>query len=195
MTDPQYNNLANIGIGGAVGSGLAGMLGGLFDNPYKDMMNTYSKGMNPYLNQDKSAMGQAGQQFNQNINNPTGLENNIMSKYQASPWATYQQNQLLNQANRVGAASGDSGSPAEQQALMNKSQGVVSQDQQRFLQNAMTPYNQALQNRFQQGMGGQNMANQFYGNMSTMQGQVSNQPFQSGGAFMGGLGSLIGHLL
>ena len=71
---------------------------------------------------------------------PTGLENRIMRGYTMSPHAQYQTNVLSQTGASQAAMAGDLGTPDEQRAMEQQTQGIVSRDQQQYLQNAMQPY-------------------------------------------------------
>lgn len=76
---------------------------------------------------------------------PTALENQIMGSYTESPYAQYQ-TQLLNKSMASQAAAGGQlGTPNEQIALANQTQGIVSKDQQQYYEDAMQPYQMGLQ--------------------------------------------------
>ena len=83
--------------------------------------------------------------INQLTRHPTELEDNIMSGYQESPYATYQQQNLTQQMNRAAAAGGQLGSPDEQVELARQQQGIISRDQQQYYEDAMKPFSMGLQ--------------------------------------------------
>jgi len=88
------------------------------------------------------------------MQDPTALENQIMGSYSMSPWAQQQTNTLTQNLNRSAAMGGNLGTPNEQLSMANQLQGVVSKDQQQYLQNAMTPYMAGLSGeQYLTGMG------------------------------------------
>lgn len=92
--------------------------------------------------------------LNQLTRHPTGFEDQVMGQYQMSPHAQYQ-TQLLNQtmANQA-AAGGQVGTPNEQIALANQTQGIVSKDQQQYYNNALAPFQMGLSGeQYLTGMG------------------------------------------
>lgn len=76
---------------------------------------------------------------------PTGLENRIMRGYTMSPWAQYQTNVLSQTGANQAAMAGDLGTPDEQRAMEQQTQGIVSKDQQQYLHYGMQPYEEGYQ--------------------------------------------------
>lgn len=187
-------------------NGALSLIGSFFENnPYTEMMNTY-RPMQGYINPytDAGKQGLSGLQallsgqLSNLTSNPTGLEDSIMSKYQSSPYATEQMRALTQAQNNAAAAGGNLGTPQMQQELAQRLQGVIGQDQQQYLQNAIQPYEYGL-GQMQQGYGqqigagefGTNLQNQYLENMANMAGghtQWNNQLTQSR---VGDIGSMF----
>lgn len=194
-------------------SGLAGYLGGQSNaNGYDNMSNQiqnaqnqqnqlYDQGLGyykPYYDQGTSAFNQYGSAINQ-MSDPSGYVNDLMSKYQSSPNAQFQIQEGTRAANNASAASGQLGSAAEQMGLQRYAQGVSSADQQQYLNNAMgvqNQYLQGLQNQSNMGYNaGQGMANNRQGladNLATLLQNLGLSQANSGAASGGGLGDLLG---
>lgn len=113
-------------------------------NPQKDYEQSVGY-MQPYYDTGIKAMNDYYNQIGKLIQNPTGLEDQIMGKYSMSPYAQYQTNTLSNMSNNQAALAGNLGTPDSQKAMMNQEQGIVSKDQQNYLRNAMQPYEMGLQ--------------------------------------------------
>jgi len=91
-----------------------------------------------------------------------------MGQYQESPWAHYQQNQGIRQAQNAGSASGLSGSTAMNKFLQQNAQGISSQDMQGWLNNALginEMYGHGLHNQIGFGANAANHLSDIYGTM------------------------------
>ena len=118
---------------------------------YYDKASQY---LEPYYQEGTKMLPQYASTLTNLTAHPTQLENQIMGSYTMSPSAQYQTH-LLNQsmANQA-AAGGQLGTPNEQIALANQTQGIVSKDQQQYYNNAMKPYQMGLQGQqYITGMG------------------------------------------
>lgn len=104
--------------------------------------------------------------------NPVSSYNNIMGQYDTSPAAKFQMQQMQKAMDQSAAAGGTLGSPSQQQALAQYSQGLTSNDMQNFFGNVM-----GIQGQYQSGLGnligqGANAAGQLNNNFM---GQGTNQ--------------------
>ncbi len=177
----------------------------------QNQQQQYDQGLgylNPYQQAGTQALGQYQGYLNQ-FQDPNQYYNNVMSNYQQSPAAQFQIQQGEQSANRAAAAGGNVGTPAEQKALMQYSQGVSNQDMQQYFNNQMgisNQYGQGLGNLMNQGFGAAGQMNQnrmglgdaignWYQNMgqNAMYGQqAQNQGLFGGiGGILGGIGSLF----
>lgn len=149
-------------------SGLAGILGGLTGNsgaPYeaaeKELGDFYNRGrdiQNPFYNAGKNALGPFQDWLN-GMKNPSDFINNLMGKYQESPWAKFQQQQSIRSAGNMGSATGLTGSTPLAQFEQQNARDISSQDMNQWLQNVLginTQYGAGEQNLIS---GGQNSAN------------------------------------
>lgn len=173
--------------------GITNLIASFFQkNPYAKMSDIY-KQMQGYITPytDAGKTGLAGLlalekgAYGGMADDPTELEDKIMGKYQESPYAQYQTKQLIDAANSAAAASGQLGTPQEQQELAAHLQGLVSQDQQKYYQNAMQGLN-SLANLYggQVGAGefGVNKQDEYLQNMANLAGgktQWANKLTQS----------------
>ncbi len=193
------------------GSGLGGLLGGMFGNsgsPYGDAMSQYQKYMqqaqgvqNPFLQAGTGAIGNY-QNWLQGMQDPTKFMNNMMGQYQESPFAKFQQQQGMRAANNMGSATGMTGStPLMQQAQQN-AQNISSGDMNNWLQNVLginSQYGQGQQNLMNMGQGSANALSGMYGQMGQQMGEGAygqragqNQDFWNMlGGGMGMLGSFF----
>ncbi len=196
---------------GMFGSGLGGILGGMFGNsgkPYDKAMQQYQQYGNmaagaqqPYMNAGQGAIGNY-QNWLQGQQDPSKFINNLMGGYQESPYAKYQQQQAMNAGTNAASASGLSGSTPMMQQMQQNAGNIASEDQNKWLQNVLGINSQygLGQNNLMQG--GQQAANQLTG-LYNQQGQQMGQ-----GAYgkeagkqndwwntLGGIGSLIGSFI
>jgi len=180
------------------------MFGGLFgggSNPYDSEIDTYNKFPGhamPYMHNGEWASGAyRGAISNFLKNDGVDYENNVMSQYQESPWAKYQTGELTNAANKAAAAGGYAGTPQEQEALAGKLQGLISQDQQKFYNNAKQPYEFGTQQAGNQAGQGLQANSQYWNYLKALaQAQMGQQGWNSAnrglGGFLGGIGNLAG---
>ncbi len=193
------------------GSGLGGILGGLFGNsskPYDAEMEQYQKWMQqaqqaqqPYADAGKGAIGDY-QKWLQSQQDPSKFINDQMGNYQESPWAKNLQQLSMNAGQNAASASGLMGSTPLMQQLQQNAGTIASQDQNQWLQNVLginTQYGQGQNNLM---TGGQNSANKLtdmFNQMGQNMGQASfNKEQSKQNNFwntMGGVGSLIGSFL
>lgn len=193
------------------GSGLGGILGGLFGNsgkPYDKEMEQYQQWANkaqgtqqPFLDAGTGAIGDY-QEWLKGQKDPSGFINNLMGQYSESPYAQYLQKQSLRAGQNAASASGMSGSTPLMQQMQQNAGNIASQDQNQWLQNVLginTQYGQGQNNLM---TGGQNAANKLtdmYNQMGQNMGQASyNKEASKQNNFwntMGGVGSLIGSFL
>lgn len=143
-------------IGGGIGDLLAafGLYNGSKDfknpadsaMPYMNQITNMLPGMyNPYINAGQSQIPGLQSQFNQLVNNPGGMLNNIGQSFHQSPGFQFQTDQALGAANRAAAAGGMAGTPMEQQNLATTVNGLANQDYYNYLNHATNLYGQGLQ--------------------------------------------------
>jgi len=116
--------------------------------PSSDPQSDYESAigyMQPFYNTGINAMGNYYDSVNKLMKHPAGLENKIMLSYHMSPYAQYQTNTLSKQMGNQAALSGNLGTPDEQTDLASQEQGIVSKDENQYIQNAMKPYEWGLQ--------------------------------------------------
>ncbi len=196
---------------GMFGSGLGGILGGMFGHsgrPYDKAMEQYQQYGNmaagaqqPYANAGQGAIGNY-QQWLQGQKDPSQFINNLMSGYQESPYAKYQQQQSMNAGTNAASASGLSGSTPMMQQLQQNAAGITSEDQNKWLQNVLgvnTQYGQGQNNLMQGGQNAANHLSDIYGNMGNKMGeQTYNREASKNNDWwntLGGIGSLFGAFL
>jgi hypothetical protein len=132
------------------------------------------------------------------MTNPTALQDGIMSHYTMSPTAQYQMKTTTNQLNRAAAMGGNLGTPNEQQAMAGTVNGIVSGDQQQYLDNAMRPYQMGLQGLTGLTQLGANAGGQIanmYGDLYSNEAQMDASQNAQGQNLLGGLIGLAGGAL
>lgn len=184
--DPATLSMMMGMMGGQGGGGFrspAGMLAsGLFNDsgrPYraagKEYERAYGMGrdiQNPFMQYGQNAMPLmnewlAGQK------DPSGFINNLMSKYNESPWAKFQQDQSARRFGNEGSATGMTGSTPLLQFQQQNMHDISQQDMGQWLQNVLginTQYGQGLNNQIGVGQNAANsltnMTSQFGNNMA-----------------------------
>lgn len=189
---------------------------GQYYSPYLQGGQQAQGFLNNYMNRGDTASNILMNQYGSLANNPTGVMNRIGSTFQPSPGYNWQLGQSLNAANRVSAAGGMAGSPAEQQQAASVAQGLANQDYYNYLNHGIGMYNTGLgglNSMANYGYGsannmygiGANMANQLAQNLAAIQmsqanlaysgAENQNQTMMGGmGALSSGIGSVIGDL-
>jgi len=144
------------GFGGGIGDIAAGIWGmGQNNNPADAGMpylnqigSTITPYYQPYMDAGKSSMnymqGPLMGRFNQMMDNPGGMVNQMGQSFHQSPGFQFQTNQALNAANRAAAAGGTLGTPMEQQNIASTVNGMANQDYYNYLNHAMSMYGQGL---------------------------------------------------
>lgn len=196
------------GSNSQIGSGLIGILGGLFGNsggPYSDAMNQYQQwiqqaqnAQNPFLQAGQGAIGNY-QNWLSGMQDPSKFINNLTSQYKQSPWAQYQQQQAMRSAQNMGSASGLTGSsPLQLQAQQNAS-NISSGDMQNWLGNVLginSQYGAGNQFLMNQGANAANALTNLYGNAGANMGNMAyNQSAAGNNDFwniLGGAASIFG---
>jgi hypothetical protein len=152
---PQRDSRGN--YGGLAGGGLSQFFSGLFgnsDEPFKDAAKELEKYLsqakeyqNPFYNAGVGGIGKY-QDWLKSQENPSEFINNLMGKYQESPWARYQQNQNNRAATNFGSENGLIGSTPLLLQQQQNAQNLSSQDMQGWLQNVL-----GINNNVGQGYG------------------------------------------
>jgi hypothetical protein len=185
---------------GQLGSGLFNLFGAKNPSdaasPYLDSMEgDAAKYLNPWMDAGKRSLGNIESQYNQNVNDPTGVMNKIGAGFQQSPGYQFQVDQATEAANRSAAAGGMAGTPAEQQKLASTVNGLANQDYYNYTDRGMKQYNSGLEGLSHindQGFQGSQLMAQIMQMMRQMQAQnayegANTQNQQRGGA----IGSII----
>jgi len=193
------------------GSGLGGFLGGLFGDsgkPYEQAMdqlmqfgNKAQQFQNPFYQAGTGAIPQY-QQWLSGMQNPSGFINNLMGKYQESPWARFQQQQAIRAGQNVGSASGLTGSTPMAQFMQQNARDISSQDMGNWLSQVL-----GINNQYGAGLGGlisggQTSANALTNLLSQLGTQMAQGAYgkEAGGQqdlwnTLGGIGQMAGPLL
>lgn len=168
-----------------IGDALSGIFGGLFGDsgaPYEDAMKQYrewaNRGQqmqNPFWQAGTGAIPQF-QQWTQRMQNPSDFINNLMGKYQESPWAKYQQEQMMHYGQNAGSASGLTGSTPLAQFMQQNARDISSQDMQNWLGRVLginTEYGAGLGNLVSGGQGAANSLTNMFSDMGNRMGEAS----------------------
>jgi hypothetical protein len=172
-------------------AGLTNLIGSFFqDNPYAKMQDIYGRYqgyLNPYIEAGKSGLGT----ISGLVSDPTALEDRIMSHYQMSPHAQFQQKQLTDAANAMAARGGIVGTPQEQEGMARQLQGLISGDQQQYLQGAMQPFEFGLGQQLGAGRFGVGQEGNYLENMANLAGGRTQWENQLAQSRAGDIGSIM----
>lgn len=162
--------------------GFMGLLQHMFSNnksPYgegfdatKPYFDEAKNQQNPFAQQGKEAGGQY-QDWLQGQKDPSEFINKIMGGYQESPWAKYQQQNSVRAGQNAASASGLSGSTPFAQQLQQNASGITSEDQNKYVGNALgvnTQYGQGLNNEMGYGQHANDIISQLISNQGNMAG-------------------------
>ena len=193
------------------GSGLGGLLGGMFGDsgkPYDKAMEQYNKFMQmgqgaqqPYLDAGKGAIGDY-QKWLQGQQDPSKFINNLMGQYQQSPYTSYLQQQAQNAGVNAGSANGTMGSTALMQQMQQNAGNIAQQGMDSWLQNVLginTQYGQGQNNLMQTGQNSANSLMNMYNQMGQQMGDAAyGKEAGKKSDFwntLGGIGGIIGSFL
>lgn len=146
--------------------------------PYLSQITPTEQGYyGPYMQQGQAANKMLTGQYGNLVNDPMGFYNNLMSGYQQSPYATYQEQLISSQMNNSAAAGGYAGTPYNQSQVGTATQEIASKDMNQWLNGVLGLY--------KTGLGGEQfLSGQGYGatkSMADIAGQALNE--QAGAAF------------
>lgn len=156
----------NFSMGGALlGGGIAGLLGGMLGNQESpsDAANPYlnqipgdvGRQMQPYTQAGQGAIGALQPQYQNLLNNPGGMLNQIGAGFHQSPGFQFALQQALQGAGHGAAAGGMAGSPQAQQQNMQLATQLGNQDYYNWLNQAKGMYGAGLEG--EQGLAGLGM--------------------------------------
>ncbi len=156
--------------------GISGIISGLFSDsgaPYEAAQDQYQKWadksqavQNPFLNAGKNAIG-GFQDWLKSMQDPSSFINNLMGKYNESPWAKFQQQQAMRAGTNAASASGMTGSTPFAQALQQNASNISSQDLNQWLQNVLginTQFGSGQKSLVDTGQTSANALTNMYGN-------------------------------
>lgn len=170
-------------MGNQAQSGVGQLFGGLFGNsgaPYKDAMNKFENYFgrarnyqNPFYEAGVGAVPQY-QEWLEGQKDPSGFINKIMSGYQESPFAKFQQQQATRSAGNMGSATGLTGSTPLTQFAEQNARDISSQDMNTWLQNVLgvnTQYGAGQQSLISGGQGAANSMSNLMSMLGVLMGQ------------------------
>lgn len=168
---------------GTLAASMPSFLQGFFGNsgrPYEKAGQEYQKYFNqapsyqePYNEAGQIALPQY-QQWLQGQKDPSGFINNLMSKYQQSPWAKFATDQGMRANTNSASASGLIGSTPYQQAGEQYAHDISSQDMQQWLQSVLginTQYGAGQHDLVQGGQHASDIISQLFQNEAQTMGQ------------------------
>ena len=134
---------------GGIASGIASLLSRDPTRASMDYLNELP-GMikpyyDPYLSAGSQAIGQQMGQYNQLLNDPASVMNQIGQSYSASPGYQFQVDQANRAAANAAAMGGMAGSGQHQQLAAQTINGIANQDYYNYLGKALGLYGQGLQ--------------------------------------------------
>jgi hypothetical protein len=144
-------------------------------NQYLNQIPKVAKsGFQPYVNQGREADTTLQSQFSDLIKDPTALINKLMQAYAPSEGYQFQKDLLSKEMANTAAAGGIAGTPLDQFNQAKTVQGLLSQDMQQFLANALGLYGTGLE-------GNKLFSNRGYDASSKLTDILSNNLTQQGG--------------
>jgi hypothetical protein len=106
--------------------------------PYLEQVpDTVTPYYTPYRQMGMGAAALSFPQYGRMSVDPEGYYADIMGGYTESPGAQYQQQQLQKSMSGTSAAGGYTGTPYDQQQQAEQIQGIISRDQQQYLNNIL----------------------------------------------------------
>jgi hypothetical protein len=99
----------------------------------------------PFINRGRNAGETVSGQYETLTHDPVALINSIMKSYQPSEGYEFNKNLLKKEMANTAAAGGIAGTPFDQLNQAQNIKGLLSQDQQQFLQNALGLYHTGLE--------------------------------------------------
>lgn len=159
--------------------------------------------LEPFINRAGSAGDIMSEQFGRMAQDPTAMLNQLMEGYEPSKGYQFQQDQMSQAAANTAAAGGLRGSPQEQAQQQSITQGLLSQDMQNWLKNAMGLQSEGLQGESGLYRGGLGAAGNLADSLSNVLGtqaqmgyrdalQRNQGPMDIFRGLLGGLGTLGG---
>jgi len=149
-----------------------GLFGGGSNAP-NEAMNYYNKipgivqpYFDPYIQAGKNAMPNYQNTVSNMMGDPTGFINSIMDTYYESPQYKFEKDQAVTAADNAASLGGTLGTGAHQSQVADYVRQLSSEDQQRYLQNALGVQGTGLQ-------GTQGIINQGYGASGSLAGILS----------------------
>lgn len=137
------------------------------------------QGYDPYIQQGKEADTALNGQYSSMTQDPQAFIDNLMKNYQTSEGYNFQKNALTKDLGNAAAAGGVAGTPLDQMNQGQAIQGLLSQDQQQYLQNALGVFGQGQ-------AGQQGVSNRGYSATGSLTDTLGNALNQQGGlAFQG----------
>lgn len=102
------------------------------------------QGYDPYVTAGQDASGKTKTEYENLINDPTALINKIMSEYKTSEGYNFQKDLLTKELGNTAAMGGIAGTNYDQMNQGQAVQGLLSQDMQQWLANALGRYDTGL---------------------------------------------------
>lgn len=203
-----FDMMGAMGAFGQLGAGI-GSLFADYTNP-SDPANKYlqnipgvmDKYYSPYINSGLNANNVLQNQYNQLLNNPSGIYNSIGQNFQSSPGYNFNVNQAQNSANNAASAGGMLGTPQHQYQSAGMVSNLANQDYNNYMNQNLGLYGQGLQGYQGLSQQGYNASNQAADSLANMYGSMASNAYAgqnsdnehsggSWGSIMSGAASLI----
>src|SRR3990167_2203290 len=130
----------------------------------------------PYQDTGMAAMEDLKKRYGQMLDNPGELYNQMGAGYKQSPGYQFQLQQALDQANNAMAMGGQAGTPQHQQLDASVTQGIASQDYEKYLNHIMDMYGKGIEGEQgfnQQGYNANTDYAQMLGQLGSAKGQYA----------------------
>lgn len=175
---------------------MGGGLYGLFNNPYdkadEQIDKRYNQGaeyQNPFYKGGTNALGDF-QSYLGKMSNPTEFINNLMSQYQRSPAASFNEKQGMRGLTNYASANGLIGSTPFMQAAQQNAHDISSNDMESWLSHILginTQYGQGLGSLMQNGQGAANQLSSLYSDWGKQGAADASNSSKQGGFDWGNL--------
>ncbi len=141
--------------------------------------NVAHQGYDPYIQQGQAVDTKLNSQYDTMTSDPQAFIDNLMKNYKTSEGYNFQKDALTKGLGATAAAGGVAGTPLDQLNQGQAIQGLLSQDQQQYLQNALSVFGQGQ-------AGQQTVSNRGFNATGSLTDTLGNALNQQGGlAFQG----------
>ena len=167
-------------------------------NDYADQLRGLAGGYDPYTKSGLNSLHDLMGRYQQGLNNPGFLENELAGTYQESPYAQAQSKYLTSGLNNNAAALGSLGSTYSANNMADSLHRLISSDEGQYINRGINTYNNALGGESHindmgyNALGAQNKLNQS-ADLANMQGSINHTNALQ--HLLGGFGDIAGDVL